>query len=67
MIKGNTPTARAFSNGIPARKCNPMIPPTKTSVSPKRFARKILTKPLSLLVREDVSQNKQDKTKDSLQ
>ena len=55
MIKGMTPTTRAFSNGIPARKCKPMIPPTKTRESPKRFARKILTKPLSLLVREEVS------------
>lgn len=55
MIKGRTPTIRAFSNAIPARKCKLRIPPTKTSVSPKRFARKILTTPLSLSVRDEVT------------
>ena len=40
-IKGRTPTASALSNGIPARKWRLRIPPTKTSESPKRLARKM--------------------------
>ena len=43
MIKGSTPTARALSIGIPARKWRLRIPPTKTRESPKRLARKIRT------------------------
>ena len=46
MIKGITPTVSALSKGIPAKKWRLRIPPTKTSESPKRFAKKIRRTPL---------------------
>ena len=51
IIKGRTPTASALSKDIAARKWRLRIPPTKTSESPKRLARKIRTTPLFVCVR----------------